>query len=276
MNSSSERILGQYPLSIATSLAIEGIMGVHPDNPVGKHALQDFDTVWVNLKTLYRNFYNAHDKEFVDKISAEEQALYLSQEMDSLKTVVSSESDKRTKVRFYLPDYDKVSRRYRHALMRVDHTPKQLAFANAMVAVIKLILEHRKDEIMLTSDVIVDQIGGRVLMITHYPLDLTTRAFNVVALLESHTGIVKTREMWYTKYYNGKELVGIPFTAALLSIFGDNDMFRPMPIQYRRTLIELSEKYHWNFLTTKDKILYGLSTLKDKMLSEQLRLWISS
>lgn len=276
MISSSERILGQYPLSIATSLAIEGIMGIHPDVPIGKHSLSDFDTVWVNLKTLYRNFYNAHDKEYVSTISIDDQALYFSQEMDDIKKVITSESENRTKVRFYLPDYDKVSRRYRHALMRTDHTPKQLAYANAMVGVIKLILEQRKDEVMLTSDIILEQVGGKVLMITHYPLDLTTRAFNSIALLESHTGIVKTKEMWYTKYYNGKDLVGMPFMASLLSIFGDNDMFRPMPIQYRRNLLELSEKYHWNFLTTKDKILYGLSTLKDKMLAEQLRLWINS
>jgi hypothetical protein len=38
----SERPTGHYPLSIATSLAIEGAMGIHPDNPVGKYMLKDF------------------------------------------------------------------------------------------------------------------------------------------------------------------------------------------------------------------------------------------
>lgn len=276
MASSSERTLGQYPLSIATSLAIEGIMGIHPDTPIGKYALSDFATVWVNLKTLYRNFYNAHDKETIGYIAPEDQAVFFSQEMDALTTVIGSESAGATAVRFYLPDYDKVGKRFRHALMRVDHTPKQLAYASAMIGTINQILASRREDIHLTSDVIVEPFGGKVLMITHYPLDLTTRSFNAIGLLESHTGLVKTKEMWYTKYYNGKDLVAMPFMASLLSIFGDNDMFRPMPIQYRRALIELSEKYRWNFLTTKDKIFYGLSTLKDKMLAEQLRLWISS
>lgn len=276
MASSSERILGQYPLSIATSLAIEGAMGIHPDTPVGKHSLLDFNGLWVNLKTLYRNFYNAHDKESIAMISVEDQAVYFSQEMDSLINVVGSESAGSTKVHFYLPDYDKVGRRYRHALMRVDHTPKQLAYASDMVGVIGQVLESRKEEITIVSDVLIEPVGGKALMLTHYPIDLTTRVFGSLALLESYTGIIKTKEMWYTKYYNGKDMVSMPFMASLLSIFGDNDMFRPMPIQYRRALIELSEKYRWNFLTTKDKIFYGLSTLKDKMLAEQLRLWISS
>lgn len=276
MASSSERMVGAYPLSIATSLAIEGIMGVHPDTPIGKHSLGDFKNLWVNLKTLYRNFYNANDREIIDSISVDDQAVYFSQEMEQLRKVVQSESAGETGVKFYLPNYDKVAKRYRHALMRTDSTPKQLAYASAMVGTINQILDHHKDDITIVSDVLVDPRQEKALMLSHYPLDLTTRAFQSLALLESHTGVVKTRELWYTKYYNGKELTSMPFMASLLTIFGDNDMFRPMPIQYRRALIGLAEKYRWSFATTKDKIFYGLNTLPDKFLAEQLKLWISS
>lgn len=276
MASSSERVVGQYPLSIATSLAIEGITGIHPDNQLGKHSLNDFKNLWVNLKTLYRNFYNAMDREFVDRVSVEDQALYFDQEMDALRKVVQTESGGVTGVKFYLPDYDKVGKRFKHAVMRTDTTPKQLAYASAMVGTINQILEHRKDEILLTSDVILEHHPEKALMMTHFPLDLSTRAFLSLALLESHTGLVKTRELWYTKYYNGKELTSMPFMASMLSIFGDNDMFRPMPIQYRRALIGLAEKYRWSFATTKDKIMYGLNTLPDKLMAEQLKLWVNS
>ena len=275
MDSSSERVVGTYPLSIATSLAIEGIMGTHPDTPVGKHRLDEFKNLWVNLKTLYRNFYNAMDREWVDMIGVADQAVHFSQEMDQLVKVVRSESGGMTGVKFYLPDYDKVGRRFKHALMRTDSTPKQQAYAKAMVGVIGEVLKQRKEEVMVTSDVITIQQAEKALMLTHYPLDLTTTAFFSVALLESHTGVVKTREQWYTKYYNGKDLTSMPFSAALLSIFGDNDMFRPMPIQYRKALLALAEKYRWSFATTRDKIVYGLNSLPDKFLAEQLKAWTS-
>src|SRR5690606_25017198 len=59
----SERATGYFPLSIATSLAIEGATGIHPDQPVGSKLMKDFTGHWVNVKTLFRNYYEAIGKE---------------------------------------------------------------------------------------------------------------------------------------------------------------------------------------------------------------------
>lgn len=275
MQSPADRAVGSYPLSIATSLAIEGSMGVHPDHPAGKHLLADFDELWVNLKTLFRNYYNAQGRDNYAGASLDEHTSFFGMEMNNLESVVRSESHGKTSVVFYLSDYIHVKSRFPHALMRLDTTDNQLAYTQSMVAVINQILLDRKEQIKIYPDLITEASVKKALLLTHYPIDLTTSSFVRSALLESHTGNIKTKEQWYTKLYNGKELSAIPFTQGTLSIFGDNEMFRPMPIQYRKALIDLSKQYRWSFATTRDKILYGLNTLKDRYMAEQLKMWLA-
>ena len=52
---------GTHPLSIATSLAFEGLSGNHPDNPTEEDLTGQYRQLWINVKTLYRNIYNASE-----------------------------------------------------------------------------------------------------------------------------------------------------------------------------------------------------------------------
>ncbi len=276
MQSPADRTVGSYPLSIATSLALEGSLGVHPDHPAGKHLLTDFDELWVNLKTLFRNYYNAQGRENFFASDIEEEIEHFGIEMNNIISVVKMETQGKVNVVFYLPDYSTVKRKFPHALLRVDSTDNQRAYTNSLVSVINQILLDRKEQIKIYADIITETSIKKALLLTHFPIDLTTSSFPRLALLESHTGNIKTKESWYTKLLNGKDLNSIPFSQGTLSIFGDNEMFRPMPIQYRKALIELSKQYRWSFATTRDKIVYCLSTLKDKYLAEQLKMWMAS
>jgi hypothetical protein len=66
----------------------------------------------------------------------------------------------------------------------------------------------------------------------------------------------------------------IPFHEGFLSIFGDNQLFRPIGSAYRKNLVDLGNEYGWSFATSRDKVNYGLSTLKDRFLAEKLRLYL--
>ena len=223
MQSPADRAVGSYPLSISTSLAIEGSMGVHPDHPAGKYLLGDFEEMWVNLKTLFRNYHNAQGRENFAAVTLDEQAAFFNMEMNNLQSVVRAESQGKTNVVFYLPDYSHVKSRFPHALMRADTTDIQRAYTESMIAVINQILLDRKEQIKIYPDLITEASVKKALLFTHYPIDLTTTSFIRPALLESHTGNIKTKEHWYTKLYNGAELSAIPFTQGTLSVFGDRE-----------------------------------------------------
>lgn len=276
MTTPAERATGSFPLSIATSLAIEGSLGIHPDHPAGEKLLGDFNELWVNLKTLFRNYHNAVGRDNYDSTKIQEHYTHFEQEMESLEKVVNSETSGKVRVVYYLPNYDRVASRFPHALMRKDTTDIQKQYTARMKALLTMVVNNKKEQIKIYSDLILRESGRAVLLLTSYPIDLTTSSFSSIALLESHTGNIKQRNQWYTKFYDGKELASIPFTQGSLTIFGDNEMFRPLPISYRKSILELAKKYNWSFATTWDKITYGLNTLKDRYLAEHLKIWLNA
>jgi hypothetical protein len=92
-----------------------------------------------------------------------------------------------------------------------------------------------------------------------------------LVLLESHTGKIKPRGQWYTKYLNGKDLVQIPFNEGFLQVFGDSETFRPMDIRFRRAILEIAERYKWTAVSTLEKLNYGIDQLKNPYYKEVLR-----
>ena len=136
------------------------------------------------------------------------------------------------------------------------------------------IIKNEKDLIHLYPLKITDKQPAKTLMLTNFAYDLTSKVEGQIYLLESHTGAIKDKSKWYTKYYNGKDLATIPFNEALLPIFGDSQLFSPVGGAYRRAIVELSQKYNWSFATSKDKVMYGLDTLRDRYMADTIKLFM--
>jgi hypothetical protein len=116
-----------------------------------------------------------------------------------------------------------------------------------------------------------DYNESRTLMLTHYAIDLLAPNFKSFDLLESHTGAIKSKHLWYTKYYNGKDYPQLPFREDLLQVFGDNETFRPMAPSIRKQIIEIAKQYNWSPVSTSEKVEYGLNQIKDPYLRDVLR-----
>lgn len=270
----SERATGYFPLSIATSLAIEGAVGIHPDHPVGPKVMKDFTGHWVNVKTLFRNYYEAIGKENIPDVKIVDLIDSFRHELDAYRDVSQDQGQHKFQTVLYCPDYLGLQTRFPHAILRTDNTPNQVLFSKSMTTVLGQIIKNEKELIRLYPLKITEPQPTNTLMLTHYAYDLTTKVFENLSLLESHTGAIKDKSRWYTKFYNGKELPMIPFREAFISIFGDNQLFRPIGSAYRRTLVDLGKEYNWSFATSRDKINYGLNSLKDKFLAENLRMYL--
>lgn len=259
----SNRELGQYPLSIATSLAIESICGIHPEPPMKGIPVRDYQELWINLRTLYRNLMGSIHKESIGSVSAEELAEALSFEMDQIRKIIGDASLNKTSVVVYLSDYNGLEGKYRHAVLRRDNTDKQKEYTAILEKTFTLLLRPENGESVLTFDLkLKPKTRSNALILTNYAYDLLShKEFNGLALLESHTGKIKTSEQWYTKYQSGKDLPNIPFREDLLQIFGDSETFVPMNIKLRKDIMELATKYKWSSLTTRDKIAANVATL---------------
>lgn len=263
-NPVANRTVGDYPLSIALSLALEGIQGRHPDRPTGKNLLPKYDVAWVNLKTMFRNLFNALEKEATLTVLPGELIDGLMQEMDQFSRIIESETKSKMEVIYYLPEYSGMSHAYPHAFLRTDNTTNQLMYAGLQKVTLDAISLAMGKALRHYDRKITDTEARKALLLTHCPIDLFTKTFQTKALWESHTGSVKEKHQWYTKYFNGRDLTMIPFREDFIQIFGDNEHFRPMSIGIRKEIIALALKYGWSHVTTRDKIIYTLENLENK------------
>lgn len=262
----SLREMGQFPLSIPTSLALEGAMGVYPEKETHINVLPDYDEMWINLRTLFRNLMGSMKSEDAAQVTPTPVAQALLAEMEHLETILTERSAGRMKLVFYVSNYRGLEQKYPKAYVRKDTTPKQVIRTEIQKKAIQHLLDLLKEQ--GGHDVRVFELKlktakpTKALILTHYAYDLFVHPqFAQLDLLESHTGAIKPRSQWYTKYVDGKTLPMIPFREDFIQIFGDAETFSPWPIKHRREIIDLATKHHWTQVTTKALIDYNLTLL---------------
>lgn len=264
----AERMLGKYPVSISTSLALESATNIHDELKHAKSPLPEFQELWINLRTLYRNLMGAMPKESQNLVAAEDVMRGLMQEVEQLQVIAPEQSMGRCKCVFYVSNHKEMERHYPHASIRRDTTDKQKLFTALLDQSVQLLLNRMSKaggyDLRLFQLKLDHQKPTKALMLTHIPLDLTAYySFSDLVLLESHTGAIKSRSLFYTKYLDGNQLPMIPFREELLQIFGDKELFHPYNIKVRQEIIEIAKKNNWSQITTKDRIKANLEQMKD-------------
>jgi hypothetical protein len=267
----AQRVIGAYPLSIATSLMVESLAGVHPDLPVPQYPpIQDYQAIWVNLRTLFRNLYNAVEREEQQGIHPTSLAEAMFQEMEVLVDAIQS-LQSTVQVFFYVNNYPDLVRRYPHAQFRTDNTPLQKHYAAIMVSTLEVVMLQAKKVMKTPPFFFKGDLQSthqmKTLLVTHYAWDLTSaKSLGDVDLIETHTGKIKPPSQWYTKYYQGKDYPMIPFRRGFLPVFGDDTLFKPFPKASREAIVSLAQKYDWSNVTSTDRLRLGLDQLEDKFL----------
>jgi hypothetical protein len=266
----ADRVMGKYPLSIATSLAIEGAIGEHEEHPTGKNELILYDQIWVNIKTIFRNLYNSVDRELVETVPHVTLYEQVEVEADQFQRVIDSETKGQMKVVFYVSDYAGMERAYPHSHLRGDTTVLQKTYTSAMIGSLAPYVRNHQEDLKTFKLKITGSSDGKSMLLTHYPLDLICKGFRELVLLESHTGTVKHKHQWYTKYLNGSTIPTIPFNEQFIQVFGDKEHFRPTSINIRKAVLDLATQYNWSQVTTRDKLVYDIGLLKDHFLKDNL------
>lgn len=277
----SSRAIGAYPLSIGTSLAFESMAPgpLEPYDPTrvvpDKVDLTKYPNFFINLVTLYRNIVGALDKG--DAIMADPSELYevLEHEISVIAEIVRDVSFGKCRLQFYSCIYDSQYKRQGHNAiqLRYDKTDLQKAVAAKMQSTMALFYKRNGTRLYHKYDDTLDiPTMSTCLIMTHFPYDLLSyKKARRMDLLETHTGKLKTRQLWYTKYHKvpGHELSTLPFTEKLLKIFGDGPMFIPLDIRFRKMILDISIQCRWTPLTTEAKLRADLDQhLKERYLYE--------
>lgn len=267
----SSRVIGEVlPISIATALAIESLIGQNPDAPVEDDHLDEFDSLYINVRTLVRNMLGAIQTE--DKnidLSPMLVMEYVINEMITIQAIMSEEASD-VPVVFYAPSYEGVYKnRFKHGIVKEYKTKAQSYLLERELHVQRNIVKETKDMdteftiVEMDIEIPVDRVN--VALLSHYPIDLLSRyQFNNLNLIESHTGAFKGPGEWYTKLTGYKDRSPIPFDKAMLQVFGDGTTFLSSARKLRTTFIELSEKFKWTYRSTEELIKFSAGSLNDR------------
>lgn len=274
MSDIRHRTMGKYPLSIATSIALESITG-HPEPTNGKqthNSLGGYGEFWINVKTLFRNIAGSLQPN-TPKPKNDEFVITVLNEIKAIRDIVQRNSQ--AKVIFYISNYDRLDSIYRHVELRRDTTPKQKDYTKTMQDVLQQVIRKiPKDNnyFLLFNHDLRPKTQVRTLMLSHITYDLTfADNFIYLDLLESHTGLVKSKHLWYTKYFQGNTLPPFPLTKYLLPVFGDRETFRPLNIKAKSDVLKLIEDCKWHALTTDAKMKHDIKKLNNKFLVETIQ-----
>lgn len=278
MSALLEREKGVYPLSIATSLAIEGGTGAHPDNPTGENIFAGKTGIFINLRTLIRNILGAVST--ADKYVQTGEDIYdvLLAEILALRGIFEPMFQSETPVLFYAMNYNSLDKRFKKILFKDVTTDKQRQLAlveNTALETLKKDVEA--DESQYADVVFLDSIfhhdGRDHILFSSSPVDLLSLPRGEFAgLLESHTGNFKTKEMYYTKFKDSSGSERIPFDQCMIQIFGDSsNLFLCQTKQIRDKLRQIAEKYQWTAYTTKERVLLCVKLSKEPVLYDLVR-----
>lgn len=252
---------GAVPVSIGTSLALEGAFGEYPERPVSPAPILKVKEVWFNVRTVIRNLIEAIPTDQRDALTAEGLWPALVEELTIIDAAVVRGSTGLARAVFYLCNYLHLQRKFPRAILRQPSTPKQIFMAKMEEDLLRRLA---KDPASVDYRVFrTHEITGNYpesFIVTHYPVDLLSRyAFKNLELLESHTGAIKPFSQWHTKLTGGNELSNIPFCPLTLQLFGDKgNHFSSMPAKIRKQILDIAEADRWSSVTTRDRITMSM------------------
>lgn len=241
-----DRTTTSFGLSIGTGLALESLftptkprydenreipINVKPD---------DYNVHAYNVYTILRNIVAAVQTK--DKTSLYRDKYLKDVLIDEVSIIKYLYENLNIKPIFYVEDYKKIYKTYNNGK---DVKPTRAYDEYVIMSGIY----HSLDKLPVTTK--------KTLVFTSYSSDVISKGSNYF-MLESHTGKVKDMSTMYTKYHpiGKRDMSVFPINSLLLYLLGDKYIVRPSKISIRVKLYNIAVEKHWNYKTTKAKIIY--------------------
>lgn len=266
----------KIPISIATAIAMQAICGFDADGLPLKtgSTIKDYRALYLNVRTLCRNFIGSQDFMTRKSLTANDIIYGIVADLRIIKEVLSRYTPLGIKIIPYICSYASLQQIFPKAVFRqaaTDIQKENIIIENNVLSHFIDSVKQGNTGIKIFDTRFHNTKEEETLILTHCPVDLlNAKCFKKLVLLESHTGKQKTNIEWNSKLKNfKKEHTRIPFNEITLQLFGDTgDMFFPKANpKIKARIVEIAEKYKWNPLTTKDRIINNVRLEHEPMLA---------
>lgn len=253
-----ERTMSGFPLSIGTGLALEAIFqpveeSLHETPPTPLPDRTIYSSYVFNVATIVRNLISVIPYHELITIPTKHLVSVSIDEVSYLESFFTSND---TTPYFYINDYSYFKKTYKDTIRKAS-TDKQIFIEMLTNRILKEISNSLNYVKKFTKDIYIGR-EEKSLLLSHVPADLLSHTrFTNLDLLESHTGVIKSRIHWNTKYFPvpNRDMTFLPFYEYLLTVFGDRHMFRPKPIKDRVEVYEHMVKLGVNPMSSEFSML---------------------
>jgi hypothetical protein len=254
-----ERVMGEVlTASAGTALAFEALMVM--EKPP-KH-----EFIFLNVRTLWRNFFQAFDERPDEKDFKKLKELFL-EELLYVKGLIENGLPVKMQPVFYVCSNKSMSAIFKHAKLKEPTTNEQKIYASLERKVIELIMETEFGKTIKIYDCLVKGRNVTALMMTHFPVELLSfTEFRTLDLFESNTGAIKDKSQWNSKLTNPENYRNLPFNALTIQVIGDKShQFHSKGASFVKTLMEIAEKNNWSIATGKARVKFDVEKHYDKL-----------
>ena len=256
-NPLTNRTVTPTGLSVATGLAMESLFPsvtrFDPAREIPSNVdINKYAEFYINLETLFRNITTAANKDSVLRATPNQLLDILTSEIEILIGLFSNEGNGACRPIFY---------RCSHPIgignliaYRCVKSSYKLLYNDMLEKTIEL-YKKSYGQIVEFKSRLSPKERNDSLLLSHRTEDLLSYPnFSSLDLLESHTGVLKQRRLYYTKFdkCGDDDLSNIPFNGVTLGAFGDRSVILPVSYRLRKQIVDCSKKRRWTALTSLD------------------------
>lgn len=286
----SVRAFGHFPLSIGTSLALEGLYALERTvEPSGSSFVDSqrqrmvannqrflksttqYAAVWVNLETIVRNVIEAYSKDEFKSQHLNDLVNDVFEDIEAIQTLIAEHDENNRELVVFIEDATERKWLFPHAQWKTPTTKAQIDKAyfhnNITRMVVDALLKDKQPLRVIKRHPPVS--NDRIIMISHFPHQLFWgRYFTNILLLESHTGMLKERRQWNSKLKGISQKDPMPFNPFTLQVLGDGQLFAGESRVVQKELKALSVNATWTQVTSREKMLSDIKTRGGVVLQE--------
>ncbi len=239
---------------------------------VSKIDVNKYKIHYFNIYTMLRNIISAISSTEIKKMVLTDKAVskYL---LDTLLTELEIVNDIYStctcKPVVYVQDYGKVYDNIENAVTVSSMNDNKAHMQNIFDKVVK---EFSKLQYTPMESIYVKcklpSSSEYTLITTHIAFDLlNVKYIRKLSLIESHTGVIKDKSKFNTKYHaigSKFDKTMFPFTEQLFYILGDNNLIKPMKFKVRAELCNIAMEKKWTSFTSEERVNKVLKDLDIK------------
>lgn len=258
-----DRTVSSFGISIGTGIALESLFDPTTERyDVDRKVPNDinpetYKVHYYNIFTLARNIVTAvHSNNYYKVMDGPTLMEVL---LNEISVIASLYDNLKCEPVLFIPDYSSLYKKMNISktgnIVNKDYDLRNFIYSELKKHPIEVPMK------VLYGTYKLKPTSNSVLILTHIPSDLLNiNKIKKLSLLESHTGKLKTRHDFYTKFHKigSLDMGHFPYIEELLYVLGDKNFILPFKLTIRRELHNLALDKKWTSFTSKLIVLQDL------------------